>query len=740
MKYLSQACRFPFCLTGVFLYALLAGGVFPGLASLSHAAATQPAAASWQTVISGHPASPPYLIAVDKSRQQLSFFERHSPLKLSRMFFSTTGQAVGDKIVEGDLKTPEGVYFVVQRIGSGLDFLKYGNEAYTLNYPNPVDRLRRKTGYGIWIHGRGEPLVPLQTEGCVAMDNGELALLGRLLVPGTPVALTESFAFAVEGDKEQAATANELRRKVKEWAEAWSARSHAYFDFYDKPAYSLAQGEPFSAFQAQKERLFKHLPWIKTTVSDIQALQGPGYWVTWFYQDYQAPNLSTRGVRRLYWSKDGKGEFKILGMEWLPGMNASTLVASSGPLLPPLEATSRAAVPAGWSATDSGAPGSYGVVAAAEGRLPVRRPLSDSPGLVASSGPSDGVPAEAVPAPETPPITTSATDADAVLLASGSGADAKAQPPSTTQPDSKSRPFSTSDAVSAKDSAASAALALAEGAAYRSADHVEDPAFGVMARPSQEAVRLAREERLRKRDEQAGDLRVAVNEKSGQGGMALPPPLPAQGLAEPSQASPEARQAVKPQREPQQQVQVAGVEQAPAQVSLEPQQADQTQPASQEAAPPATDNDLPPASAVLAATAAAQSSLSAAEVALSDEELASRVIAAVQSWRAAWEQGDLDAYMACYAPKAKQGTRKSAEDIRRQKEDLWNRAKPASVLLEDMRVSVQGDTARVVMRQEYADEKGNGDTGRKTLSLALRDGAWLITQEDWSALSHETSN
>jgi ketosteroid isomerase-like protein len=295
-------------------------------------------------------------------------------------------------------------------------------------------------------------------------------------------------------------------------------------------------------------------------------------------------------------------------------------------------------------------------------------------------------------------------------LALGNGKDGKAEPPSTAQPDAKARPFSTPDAVSAKDSAASAAVALVEGAAYRSADHVEDPALGVMARPSQEAVRLAREERQRRRDEQAGDLRVAVNEKSGQGGMALPPPLPAQGLAEPSQAPPEARQTVKPQHEPQQ---MGGA-----------------RPTSQEAAPPAADNKLPPASVAPAV----------AEAALSDEDIASRVIAAVQSWRVAWERGDLDAYMACYAPNVRQGARRSAEIIKRQKEDLWSRAKPASVLLEDMRVSVKGDTARVVMRQEYADEKGNGDTGRKTLSLTLKDGAWLITQEDWSPLYHETGN
>jgi ketosteroid isomerase-like protein len=123
-----------------------------------------------------------------------------------------------------------------------------------------------------------------------------------------------------------------------------------------------------------------------------------------------------------------------------------------------------------------------------------------------------------------------------------------------------------------------------------------------------------------------------------------------------------------------------------------------------------------------------------------DEELASQVVTAVQAWRAAWEQGDLEAYMAHYAPRAKQGTRRNTDAIRKQKKELWSRAKPASVLLEDMRVNVKNDTAQVVMRQKYADEKGNGDIGRKTLALTLRDGAWLITQEDWSALPHEISN
>ena len=50
--------------------------------------------------------------------------------------------------------------------------------------------------------------------------------------------------------------------------------------------------------------------------------------MTWTDQYYRAPNLSTEGVRRLYWQRDGKGEFRIVGMEWEPrdlGMHADIL-------------------------------------------------------------------------------------------------------------------------------------------------------------------------------------------------------------------------------------------------------------------------------------------------------------------------------------------------------------------------------------------------------------------------------
>ena len=303
-------------LWGLCLLSLL---TFPLFGPTSHAAS----AANWQTVATHTPETPKNYIAVDKKRQLLMVVNALGESPVPTAFLCTTGQVPGNKEVEGDLKTPEGVYFVVKHITSGLDFAMYGHEAYTLNYPNPVDKLRRKTGHGIWIHGRGSDIAPLQTQGCVSLNNSDVSTLGQSIKPGTPVILSNSFNEQdVARNASKTAT---LKKLVQSWVNAWGQRSASFFDHYDGTAYSLAT-ESFSAFRSNKEKLFRSLPWITTTAHDIQVLEGPGYWVTWFFQDYRAPNMETKGVRRLYWVEEPAGQFKIIGMEWLPGLQMTGTV------------------------------------------------------------------------------------------------------------------------------------------------------------------------------------------------------------------------------------------------------------------------------------------------------------------------------------------------------------------------------------------------------------------------------
>ena len=93
----------------------------------------------------------------------------------------TSGLNRGDKRVEGDKKTPLGVY-LIEKYFDELSLKSaykdraslYGVGALTLNYPNPIDKKTGKTGSSIWIHGTSTPerVKDLQSsQGCVVVNN-----------------------------------------------------------------------------------------------------------------------------------------------------------------------------------------------------------------------------------------------------------------------------------------------------------------------------------------------------------------------------------------------------------------------------------------------------------------------------------------------------------------------------------------------------------------------------------------
>ncbi len=262
------------------------------------------------------PVLPKSFLALSKNSKELYVLENENSFEVKKVYASIYGEAEGDKLVEGDLKTPEGVYFVTHKIPYALDFLEYGTGAYGLNYPNPVDRMKQKTGGGIWVHSKGEPISGQATRGCVAVDLDDFADVAQFLPNGTAVVLSDSFSPDKVNPNTSDATANALIQRTQEWNKAWASRSNTFFDFYDEQKYTLAQRQSFRAFRAQKESLFSRLAWIEILHGDVYVLEGTDYWVTYFDQLYSAPNLSSEGIRRLYWQQDANGEFKVVGMEW----------------------------------------------------------------------------------------------------------------------------------------------------------------------------------------------------------------------------------------------------------------------------------------------------------------------------------------------------------------------------------------------------------------------------------------
>lgn len=136
-----------------------------------------------------------HAIAIDASRSRLYLFE-NTPQQLSLVadFYISIGKSGIEKMVEGDARTPLGVYFIVSNLDpkSLSDF--YGSGALPINYPNVLDSKRGKTGRGIWLHGTPPnqfARAPLASDGCVVLSNPDLEFLVRTVeIRTTPVVIS----------------------------------------------------------------------------------------------------------------------------------------------------------------------------------------------------------------------------------------------------------------------------------------------------------------------------------------------------------------------------------------------------------------------------------------------------------------------------------------------------------------------------------------------------------------------
>lgn len=135
-----------------------------------------------------------HAIAVDASRSRLYLFANTSTgLNLVSDYYISVGKAGTAKVVEGDQRTPLGVYYINSNLDrkSLKDF--YGSGALPLNYPNVLDTKRGKTGGGIWLHGTpphqfSRP--PQATDGCVVLANPDLEhIIHTVEVRTTPVVI-----------------------------------------------------------------------------------------------------------------------------------------------------------------------------------------------------------------------------------------------------------------------------------------------------------------------------------------------------------------------------------------------------------------------------------------------------------------------------------------------------------------------------------------------------------------------
>lgn len=130
------------------------------------------------------------------SKQDMSL--RLIDYKGKELFFApmACGKSVGNKLVKGDMKTPEGI-FQVQDIQNASDWkhdFKDGKGDVENAYGLYFIRLNTPGHKGIGIHGTHDSLSigTRATEGCIRLNNEDLIKLVSLIYPPLTVVITPS--------------------------------------------------------------------------------------------------------------------------------------------------------------------------------------------------------------------------------------------------------------------------------------------------------------------------------------------------------------------------------------------------------------------------------------------------------------------------------------------------------------------------------------------------------------------
>lgn len=182
---------------------------------------------------------------VDASGSRLYWFENRSTtdgqlrLQLVRETYVSVGINGTDKWQEGDGKTPLGIYFILRGLpGETLPDL-FGVGALTLNYPNAIDVMRRKTGSGIWLHGTPSAQyarAPESTDGCVVLANPVMdELLGLPDLRMTPVVIAKQMEW-VSSEQAQARWL-EFKPTLDRWLQARNGHNPEALKVHYSPRY-----------------------------------------------------------------------------------------------------------------------------------------------------------------------------------------------------------------------------------------------------------------------------------------------------------------------------------------------------------------------------------------------------------------------------------------------------------------------------------------------------------------------
>lgn len=175
---------------------------------------------------------PAYAVLVEKRSQKIFLYAFDGTFRLFYQAACSTGEVSGPKMLSGDKRTPEGVYFFTKEHPKRDLSPIYGSRAFPIDYPNLLDRAAGRGGNAIWMHGTNKPLKPMDSNGCIVLRNQDIDKLAPYITLNrTPIIVVDRLSYS---------SANAMRRIrtsilsfMKKWEQALTSGTyHQYLSGY----------------------------------------------------------------------------------------------------------------------------------------------------------------------------------------------------------------------------------------------------------------------------------------------------------------------------------------------------------------------------------------------------------------------------------------------------------------------------------------------------------------------------
>jgi murein L,D-transpeptidase YafK len=242
-----------------------------------------------------------FVLLAQKEQSEITLYQKEeNDHKLVLKDSVILGENQGDKYTEGDKKTPEGSYDLVEKRTNVDSF--YGPFALVTSYPNIFDQSLDKKGSGIWIHGMPFNMDREKfTKGCIALNNSELENLEKSLDYNKTILLIAGKEFKKPTKEEMAL----ILSSIYKWKDAWkNSNIDEYLSYYSND-FKRADKTGFNLFSEQKRSIFakneqKSIRFSNVDISPYPNSLEKNMFKVSMDEEYLSPNVKFNGKKELF--------------------------------------------------------------------------------------------------------------------------------------------------------------------------------------------------------------------------------------------------------------------------------------------------------------------------------------------------------------------------------------------------------------------------------------------------------